>query len=378
MFSTVRNLSVVPGKDGQFDIRVWPDDDRVHLSLSSSLDNCGTGISQALAILTIAMTMDKAVVVVDEISSFLHPAAAKALLRILQTNYADHQYVISTHSADVIGACTPSFVYVVQKDGYESTITAVNLGNLVELREMAGQLGVSMSDVFAADRVIWVEGATEELCFPYLFAQTGRSMPKGVMFAPVVATSDFGRAGKRTDLVFEIYERLSGVALPLVKSVTFGFDAERLSLGEMTDLVRRSKGRLHFLPRRHFECYLIHPRAIAEFICSEVGDLSVEGVAERVTSNLKELGGNPKYGASEVWNSELSNVNWLRRVDAAKLLYDVCSKVSDQRLAFAKGVHSLAILKGVALHEPTALSELMEYVAGLVTAAEQDSKVGAA
>lgn len=98
VFPTVGNLSVRP-KPGTnaIEIRVWPTEAQERVELSFPLNSSGTGVSQVIALLTAIMTVENAVIVIDEISSFLHPAAVKGLLRILQTGYAHHQYIISTH-----------------------------------------------------------------------------------------------------------------------------------------------------------------------------------------------------------------------------------------------------------------------------------------
>src|SRR6059058_1643718 len=72
------------------------------------LSDSGTGVAQVIAILAAVLTRTYAVIVIDEINSFLHPAAAKALIRILKTEHGDHQYIISTHSAEVISASQPN------------------------------------------------------------------------------------------------------------------------------------------------------------------------------------------------------------------------------------------------------------------------------
>jgi predicted ATP-dependent endonuclease of OLD family len=136
------------------------------------------------------MTYDSAVLVIDEISSYLHPAAAKALLRILQSNYPQHQYVISTHSPDILSAGRDAKVFWIRKSGFESNITEVDLTDLKVLRAVTGQLGVSMTDVFAAEHIVWVEGETEEACFPMLLAQSTDDT-RSVLFIALLHTGDF-------------------------------------------------------------------------------------------------------------------------------------------------------------------------------------------
>ena len=126
--------------------------------LAFSLSASGTGLSQVLAILTAAMTLEKCVIVVDEVNSFLHPAATKTLLRILTTIYSSHQYIISTHAAEVISFAANKTILSVKKKGYQSAISSLVLSGPNSFREVADSLGISMADVFSSDRVLWVEG----------------------------------------------------------------------------------------------------------------------------------------------------------------------------------------------------------------------------
>ena len=274
-FSTVRNLSVAPSVNAaSLEILVWPTKKQLQRELSFGLDNCGTGVAQVIAILTIAMTFERAVIIIDEISSFLHPAAAKALLRIIQTNYAQHQYIIGTHSPEVLSAGNPATVHIVRRNGYDSVVERVNLGELDQLRDVADDLGISVTDVFGAERMIWVEGRTEELCFPFIYEVADGQLPRGLVVTSVVATGDFNAKGRRRELVFQIYDRVSRAASPLVRPVAFSFDREALTDEDRRRLEERSDGRLLFLPRRHFECFLLDPAAIAAFINNHVPDLA--------------------------------------------------------------------------------------------------------
>lgn len=367
MFSTVRNLSVGPDTaNGGLEIRVWPIDEQLRPELSSGLDSCGTGISQAVAILTVAMTFDNATIIIDEISSFLHPAAAKSLLRILQTEYSRHQFIISTHSPDVLASCTPSKVYLVRKIGFESKLEQVDLDHLENLRMVATQIGVSMSDVFAAEHIIWVEGPTEELCFPYIHAAFHEALPKGVLFTPVVATGDFAIKGPRKDLVLEIYQRLSQSAAPLVRSVMFGFDSEVLTASERKDLTKQAGGRLLFLPARNLECFLLDSEAIARFLVDRVPDLASSISPNSVSKWIEEHGGDSKYGAKDLWHGSVDDAAWWTQVDGAMILRDLCSTLTEQRLTFRKKVDTLDILKLSVERDRARLRPLAEYVQLLV------------
>ncbi|MBY3347313.1 ATP-dependent nuclease [Rhizobium laguerreae] len=371
IFPSVKNLSVSsPNLSQELEILVWPVIEQLHKELSTTLNESGTGLSQVLAILTVAMTMERAVIVIDEISSFLHPAAAKALVRILESHYPQHQYIISTHSPEVISACTPATVHLVTKTGFASSIIPLDVANIVDLRALTGELGVSMTDVFAADRVVWVEGPTEEAAFPYIFEQTredssAEQREKSPQFTAVVATGDFTARRTRPELIFDIYSRLSNAAAALSGAATFAFDAEELNDQQMADLKRQAKERLLFLPRRLFECYLIHPAAIVTVINGHLEEKPV--TVTEVEAFLRANGGLAKYKAATAWTGDLSDENWLKCVDAAVLLNDLFSKVSEARLAFSKRTHSFAIVKEILATDPGFAQELIQFVKELVT-----------
>jgi hypothetical protein len=377
VFSTVRNLSVAPSANA-LEILVWPTKKQLQPELSFDLDHCGTGVAQVIAILTIAMTFERAVIIIDEISSFLHPAAAKALLRIIQTNYAQHQYIIGTHSPEVLSAGNPATVHIIRRNGYDSVVERVNLGELDQLRDVADDLGISMTDVFGAEQIIWVEGRTEELCFPLIYEVASGQLPRRLIVTPVVATGDFNAKGRRGELVFQIYDRVSRAASPLVRPVAFSFDREALTDEERQRLEerskgQRSKGRLLFLPRRHFECFLLDPAAIAAFINNHVPDLAEPVSADNVLVYLKSAGGNPEFKASQQWQGDILDEIWLAEVDAAALLKETCNQLTGNCLEFSKTGHSLELLRHILSHNRESLGELIDYVKKLIGLASRDA-----
>lgn len=368
IFSTVGNLSVRtrPG-DNFLEVRVWPTEARERVELSFPLNSSGTGVSQVTALLTAIMTIDNAVIIIDEINSFLHPAAVKTLLRILQTQYAQHQYIISTHAPEVIGFSNPKTIHLVKRTGYESSIERLDLDTVGKFREVAEHLGVSMADVFAAERVIWVEGPTEELCFPYLYQCLIGPLPRGTIFISVAATGDFITKKRDRAMVYEVYSRLSAATATLVVSVAFSFDTELLTGPQKGEMQKESSGQLHFLPRRHLECYLIDPAAIAAFIISQDPTSNEPVTPETVAAALKTAAGNPPLHIRQ-WNNVITDLEWLAGVDAAKLIESVCGTLSNQRAPFAKKNDSLCLLRYILDHDRERLAPLLDYVKSLVDA----------
>ena len=65
-------------------------------------------------------------------------------------------------------------------------------------RQMLDEIGSRLSDVFGADAVIWVEGPTEEECFPLCTCKpTAKQKPPGVVIARLRGTGDLEGSGQR-------------------------------------------------------------------------------------------------------------------------------------------------------------------------------------
>lgn len=367
IFPTVGNLSVTPTPQNQVEVRVWPTPSMERVELSFPLNSSGTGVSQVIAILTAIMTSEKSVIIIDEINSFLHPSAVKALLRILQTEYDEHQYIISTHAPEVISFSNPKTVHLVKRSGYESEISRIDLAVIENVKSVAEHLGVSMSDVFAADRIIWVEGPTEEMTFPFLYQQmSGGPLPSGTVFTAVANTGDFNRKRDR-EIVYEVYRRLSSAAANLAVNVVFSFDTEELSDPERSQMERDSGGSLKFLPRRHIECYLLDPAAIASMIVNKDPESAAIASAEAVQQALIAFASDRRFLQPE-WNGDLANVDWLAKVDAARMISEVVQSMSEQRARFNKKEDSLALLRDILSQNPAQLRPLYDYVRSLVEA----------
>jgi hypothetical protein len=183
---------------------------------------------------------------------------------------------------------------------------------------------------------------------------------------PLVATGDFFTKTKRRSLVLDIYTRLSAAASPLVKSVIFSFDREELTEGQRRDLTKRAEGGLAFLPRRHFECFLIDAAAIAAFLRNHVPELDGAISPPIVGERLRTLGGEPKFRAAKEWNGDINNEDWLVSVDAAMLIKELCTELSNSRIVFAKTRHSLELLQHIVANNRKALETMVEYVRKLV------------
>jgi len=359
----IEGLSVGPQEKG-FEILTWPEKAKKEGHLAFSLADSGTGIAQLVAILTAVVTEDQSIIIIDEINTFLHPAAIKKLLFTLKDEYAHHQYIISTHSSEVIAHADPDVMYLVEKDKYTSSFQKVNRENAAEVRQAGAILGFSMMDVFGYDHIIWVEGETEETCFPQILRLFNNDIPKGTIFTRVHTTDPFGKERSASG-VAALYDFVQSSTSPLLNGYAFGLDRETHDENFIRSVSSKIK-RLRFLPRRCIECYLIDSESIADLMRKWVPDIS----GEVVDNWLIAHGGDEHFGASTEWDGDIENPAWLLKVDAPKLIKLCITETSDSRLSYDKVKHNPVLVSSIFQRNPYMLVELKDFVLDLVSISE--------
>jgi hypothetical protein len=116
------------------------------------------------------------------------------------------------------------------------------------------------------------------------------------------------------------------------------------------------------------ECYLINAASIADFVAHRHKEASSDAsvpTANEVEAALKDRAVTPKFKVTE-WRNDLEDKEWLARVDAANLIIQVCTDVSETRVTFNKNRDTLLLLQLVIKNNPAQLAELGEYVRRLV------------
>ena len=276
---------------------VDPDTERDDLAVS--LSESGTGVGQVLAMLYVAFaSRSPRTIIIDEPQSFLHPGAVRKLFEILK-GYPQHQYIVTTHSPNAVTAADPGALFLVRKEGEESVVEQLNVSEAKDQTRFLREVGASLSDVFGADDVLWVEGPTEEECFPLILSEVVGRRLLGTKVVGVLSTGDL--EGKRSRDVYRIYGRLSEGGGLLPAAVGFVFDREGRSEKDRQDLARESGGLVAFLPRKMYENYLLNPGAIAAVVSGvegfrETGVAAdeVEGWIRGSRAGTKVFGGGPE------------------------------------------------------------------------------------
>ena len=328
--------------------------------LAFPLSACGTGISQVLAILYVVLTsQEPRTIIIDEPQSFLHPGAAKKLVEILK-QFPQHQYFIATHSPMIIAAANPSTILKLRHEDGETKASMMNSDDVKEQRALLAELGISLSDVFGADSILWVEGPTEERCFPLILEKVARKPLRGTQVLAIKNTGDL--EGKRAHIIFDIYDRLSGGKSLFPPAVGFVLDREGRSEREIEDFKRRSQKLIRFLPRRMYENYLLHPEAIAALINKEdksrEKSLANREVQEWLDKKQQEWLCLPDGVRKKV----RSDSDWLCEVDGANLLKSLFRECSEARVEFSKTKYSFELTEWLVENKPDYLYELGEFL----------------
>lgn len=341
-------------------IRIWNlEEAKGRHDLTLPLSEGGTGVGQVLAILYVVLRSTGNVIIIDEPNSFLHPRAAKELIGILKEDRGN-QYILSTHYPEIVVAADPEKYFVLRFRNEKTEIEAAARSDIRGARQTLEELGSQLSDVFGADSVVWVEGPTEVQCFPLLLAATNKEPLPTVALAPLRNTGDL--EGRHAAAIADIYRNLTTSHAIIPTSVALCLDGDKAGVENIKQLAT-AFGSVHFLPRRCYENYLLDPRALTAILnCFEHLRSSPTDI-DAVKSWIMKNGVDPKYGAV---GQEVFSAEWLKSVDAPKLLNALFEAFTEATETFRKPLHSVQLTHWLLEKDPDALKELVDFVATAV------------
>jgi predicted ATPase len=368
-------------------ILVWPHDYQTEREdLANPLNECGSGVGQVLAILYVVMNSNEPqVILIDEPQSFLHPGAVRKLFEVLK-DFPQHQYIITTHSPAVIAAADPATLTIARAIDGESKLESVDPSSAKHARAYLAEVGARLSDVFGADDIIWAEGQTEEECFPLILRRVAKRSLMGTAVVGIRQTSSLqGRDRKK---MLEIHHKMSEANTLLPPTIAFVFDEECLAKEKKEELQKMAPGRIHFLPRRMYENYLLDPEAIAEVV-NKIPDfreqpVSADEVRQWLDKKRDERVKGDKSGS--VTGQQLRYfckgttqvpANWEQKIDAGRLLEDLFEELSETRVSFEKTSHSVVLTEWLIEHRPTALQEIADFLNGILMVKSESKAISA-
>ncbi|MFB7949107.1 AAA family ATPase [Kitasatospora phosalacinea] len=234
-----------------------------------NLKELGTGVEQLLMLLVVGLTGTARTIVLEDPEIGLHPSAQRALLGLLQEWSRDRLILAATHSAAMLDWSSPSttVLNVRRQDGV-STVSTVTNDRIQVLRD----LGIRLSDVLAADRLLVLEGPTDKAVLDVWFAEQLRH-PRVAVLA-----GGGGADARQADL---LARWLADADRLEERRVLFVRDRDELPEGEVARLEKQ--GNVFVLPVREVENLLLDAQAVARFVNAEHGNDDVtSGQAEAV------------------------------------------------------------------------------------------------
>jgi len=351
IFPSIKQVTAPSIGENKAEIKIWTEDlDLEREDLAISLADSGTGVGQVLAIIFVIVTSKSPrTIIIDEPQSFLHPGAIRKLIEILK-QHPQHQYILTTHSPTVITACNPQTILLVKKEGSESTIEPIDVTETTNQRYFLSEIGASLSDVFGADNILWVEGPTEEESFRLIVSGILKRPLMGTAILKVTSTGDFD--GKHSDKVIDIYNRLSTGRGLIPPAIGFIFDREKRTQQQIDDLTRQSKGAVQYLSRRMYENYLLNPSAIAGLISGlenfREQPVTVEEIEQYLKNEFNKLSGNQEER--------------LKIIDGAKVLDMMFNELSETRHNYEdyKVKYGVTLTEWLIKNSPEDLQEVAE------------------
>ena len=258
VFPNIHWVSAPGNPSSQFELKVHTNPSDLRRSdLAVPINRVGTGVANALAMLYVALTAQtQRFILLEEPNSFLHPRGLRELLAILSEIGGMHQFFVTTHSSDVLRTVKASTVTLLEHDGRQTSVKQTTGQKLHVFQAGLVDLGISLTDLHGCDRVLWVEGETEEAIFPILLRAYFPELAQGIAVLPLYATGDFESRKYEPKKVAAIYKKLSDGSFLAPPMVGIALDRERRKDSEIAQAEKDCAGIVHFLPKTMLEDYL--------------------------------------------------------------------------------------------------------------------------
>lgn len=245
----VPDIGILQVRTGRNQMRVVFESNAGELNLK----DLGTGVEQLLMTFVVGLTESAPfTLLIEEPETNLNPAAQRALFGLLQDWGRDRLIIAATHSPVMLDwSPAGDRLWLVTRDEETSRVTPVSADPL----PLLDALGVRLSDVLSADRVLVVEGTSDKDILQVWFPEVLRN--------PRVAVLP-GRGGDNARHADQFAEWLVGTDRVGLRRVLYLRDRDELAPEVLARLSQSPS--VHVLQQREIENYLLNPDAIAEAI----------------------------------------------------------------------------------------------------------------
>ncbi|MCA1702811.1 MAG: AAA family ATPase [Actinobacteria bacterium] len=217
-----------------------------------NIKDLGTGVEQFLLSAYVGVRQPPGgVVVIEEPETNLHAGAQRELLRRLRGWSRDRLYACSTHSSVFLDqGAEESLVYLVEREAGKSSVRKAE----TDLPNVLQTIGVRLSDVLSAERVLFVEGDTDAEILRVWLPQAVLSSSSAVLAA---GGGDRAWQIEMVDSLFRVVDQLG-------RRVLFLRDRDEMDDASVQRL--EETGIVRVLRRRELENYLLDSNAVSSVL----------------------------------------------------------------------------------------------------------------
>lgn len=224
----------------------------------------GAGIRESLRLILDLELEPCDIVLVEEPEVHLHPGLEFAVHSYLQGKSKTKQFFVTTHSTNFVDTISPQHIYLISRDNAGIT-TCERLADAEVPMKLSTELGIRLSTVFMFDRILFVEGPSDESVLREL-ARTARIdlNGAGVAFVHMGGISNFTHYAAQATLDLMSRRRVQ---------MWFMVDRDERNDNEIQKMTARlgDRAKLFVLHRRELENFLIDEAAIRKFVAQKSG-----------------------------------------------------------------------------------------------------------
>lgn len=224
----------------------------------------GAGIRESLRLILDLELEPCEIVLVEEPEVHLHPGLEFAVHSYLQEKSKSKQFFVTTHSTNFVDTVSPQNIYLISRNT-EGVANCERLAEGDAPVKLPAELGIRLSTVFMFDRIVFVEGPSDESVLRELSRTKGIDLNSaGVAFVHMGGVSNFAHYAAQTTLDLLSRRRVQ---------MWFIIDRDERDEAETRKMLDRlgGKAKMFILERRELENFLIDETAVRCFVGQKLG-----------------------------------------------------------------------------------------------------------
>ncbi|MDQ0885935.1 putative ATP-dependent endonuclease of OLD family [Paenibacillus sp. V4I9] len=311
-----------------------------------SLHECGSGFTHVLIMLCVLYSEQNKVVLFDEPHVYLHPSAEKAIYD-LAVEHESHQFILTTHSPILINYPVTKNLFLTSKENGKTSYTQMD-----GMQEIFKEIGISNSDFALADKVLFVEGETEEAVLPLILRHYGmKQIGYNYKIINLKGTgSEFKNKGamannsQKLDMIFK------GIAVdPIPYRIII--DRDERDEQKINELREKYGDKILVMGRRELENYFLDNN---EALLNILNGYGIEESIDEIESFLADC-----FESQDRYFYPKERNVLVNDIVGSKVLAKLFEKYG---LVYSKVRHGKQIVQWVLDHEPNQLKDVADLV----------------